>query len=361
MADSQSAKDVSDAGVAAEASDSRSRAGGQADRHPGMIDVARVAGVSHQTVSRVVNNLPDVSSSTGEKVLAAIEQLGYRRNSAARALRTRRSTTLGIISGGSARLGPVRTLMELESAARKAGYGSTVVTVREPYSHSVPEAIGGLEEQGVDGIIVVAPRIGLATAVRETRVRVPVVMIAAGEAGTPGIFPYSEDQERGARVATRHLLDLGHTDIAHLAGSMDWFDGRVRKRGWEAEMRAAGLEPRTCLVGNWTPKWAYQTGLRLIAEGIPGAIFAASDHTALGLFRAFAENGVKVPGDVSVVGFDDIEGADYFYPPLTTIRQNFAALARRSIDLLLRAGCDPDIDLTPIVPVLKIRASTGPA
>ena len=118
MADSQSAKDVSDAGVAAEASDSRSRAGGQADRHPGMIDVARVAGVSHQTVSRVVNNLPDVSSSTGEKVLAAIEQLGYRRNSAARALRTRRSTTLGIISGGSARLGPVRTLMELESAAR---------------------------------------------------------------------------------------------------------------------------------------------------------------------------------------------------------------------------------------------------
>lgn len=142
---------------------------------------------------------------------------------------------------------------------------------------------------------------------------------------------------------------------------MDWFDGRVRKRGWEAEMWSAGLEPRTCLIGNWTPKWAYQTGLRFVAEGIPGAIFAASDHTALGLFRAFAENGVKVPGDVSVVGFDDIEGAEYFYPPLTTIRQNFAALARRSIALLLRAGEDPDVDLTPIVPVLKIRSSTGPA
>jgi DNA-binding LacI/PurR family transcriptional regulator len=328
-------------------------------RHPSMIDVARMAGVSYQTVSRVVNNLPDVSSATRENVLAAIEQLGYRRNSAARALKTRRSTTVGIISDGSARLGPVRTLEELENAAREAGYGVNVVIVREPYSSALPRAIGSLEETGVDGIVVVAPRIRLSTAVRKTGVRVPVVMIAAGEASSPGIFTYSEDQELGARMATRHLLDLGHTDIAHLAGSMDWFDGRVRKRGWEAEMRAAGLEPRTCLIGNWTPKWAYETGLRLVAEGLPGAIFAASDHTALGLFRAFLENGVRVPDDVSVVGYDDIEGADYFYPPLTTIRQNFTALARRSIDLLLRAGDGADIDATPIVPVLKVRASTA--
>jgi DNA-binding LacI/PurR family transcriptional regulator len=361
VVDGQSAKAAPGDGIVGDASDGRLRRDGKAERHPGMVDVARVAGVSYQTVSRVVNNLPDVSPATRERVVAAISELGYRRNSAARALKTRRSATLGIISGGSARLGPVRTLVELESAARESGYGVTVVTVREPYAQSVPEAVGGLEELGVGGIIAIAPRIGLATAVRETRVRVPVVMIAAGEAGTPGIFTYSEDQERGARMATRHLLDLGHTDIAHLAGSMDWFDGRVRKRGWESEMRAAGLEPRTCLVGNWTPKWAYQTGLRFVAEGIPAAIFAASDHTALGLFRAFAEKGVKVPGDVSVVGFDDIEGADYFYPPLTTIRQNFPALARRSIDLLLRAGEGPDVDLAPIVPVLKIRSSTGPA
>jgi DNA-binding LacI/PurR family transcriptional regulator len=162
-------------------------------------------------------------------------------------------------------------------------------------------------------------------------------------------------------MATRHLLDLGHTDIVHLAGSMDWFDGRVRKRGWELEMREAGLEPGRCFEGDWTPQWAYAMGLQFVAEGLPGAIFAASDHMALGLFRAFAEHGVRVPGDVSVVGFDDIEGADFFYPPLTTIRQDFAALAQRSIELLLCALDGKEVDLTPTAEVLKVRKSTGPA
>ena len=156
------------------------------DRQPGMIDVARLAGVSYQTVSRVVNDLPDVRASTRVKVLAAVEQLGYRRNLTARALKTRLPTTFGIVSDGSPRFGPLRTLLALESAAREAGYGSTVVTVKEPHAQSVPLAIRGLEESGVGGIIVITPRIGFATVVRETRVRVPVVMIAAGEAGRAG-------------------------------------------------------------------------------------------------------------------------------------------------------------------------------
>ncbi len=141
---------------------------------------------------------------------------------------------------------------------------------------------------------------------------------------------------------------------------MDWFDGRARRRGWEAEMRAAGLEPRRLFIGNWAPKWAYETGLRLVREGVPTAIFAASDHTALALYRAFLENGIRVPRDVSIVGYDDIEGSDYFYPPLTTIRQNFPALARRSIDLLLRVGDQADLDARPIPPALQVRASTAP-
>ena len=326
-----------------------------------LVDVAKAAGVSYQTVSRVLNNLPDVSPATRERVLTAIEELGYRRNLSARALKTRRFTTFGIITDGSPRYGPVGTLIALERAARDAGYSSTVITVREPYQRSVPAALGGLEESGVDGIIAITPRLGFATAIRENRVRVPVIMLAAGEASMPGIFTYSEDQERGARKATRHLLDLGHTDIAHLAGSMDWFDGRVRKRGWELEMREAGLEPGRCLEGDWTPRWAYRTGLRLVSEGLPAAIFAASDHVALGLFRAFTERGVRVPDDVSVVGFDDIEGADFFSPPLTTIRQDFAALAQRSIHLLICALEGREADLTPIVEVLKLRNSTRPA
>ena len=334
---------------------------GKFARPPGMVDVARAAGVSYQTVSRVVNDMPDVRPATRQRVLAAIGALGYRRNLSARALKTSRTTTFGILSDGSPRFGPVGTLMALESAARESGYGSTVVTAGEPYAESIPAAIQGMEGSGVDGIIVIAPRIGFATVVREVKVRVPVVMIAAGVAGSPGIFTYSEDQERGARLATQHLIDLGHTDIAHLAGSMDWFDGRARKRGWESELREAGLEPGTCVESDWTPGWAYRQGLRFVAEGLPSAVFAASDHLALGLFRAFAENGVRVPADVSVVGFDDIEGADYFYPPLTTIRQDFTALARRSIDLLLSAVDGRQIDVAPALEVLKVRNSTGPA
>lgn len=328
-------------------------------RKPGMVDVADVAGVSYQTVSRVLNELPDVAPDTRTRVLAAVEQLGYRRNMAARALKTDRTTTIGIVTDRSPRLGPVGTLLALEGAARDQGYNCRVATVDEPYGDSIPAAIAGMEEVGADGIIVIAPRLSFAKAVREVTHRVPLEMIAAGAASGPGVFTYSENQELGARMATRHLLGLGHTEVAHLGGSMDWFDARVRRRGWEAEMRDFGLEPGPYFEGDWSPGWAYRTGLRLVAEGLPTAIFAASDHTALGLYRAFAESRVNVPDDVSIVGFDDIEGADYFHPPLTTIRQDFPALARRSIDLLLRAMDGRDVDLTPIPPVLKVRQSTS--
>jgi DNA-binding LacI/PurR family transcriptional regulator len=187
-------------------------------------------------------------------------------------------------------------------------------------------------------------------------------MIAAGASSTPNVFTYSENQELGARLATQHLIELGHTDIAHIAGSMDWFDGRVRKRGWEAALRDAGLEPGLCIEGDWSPKWAYETGLRLVREGtVPQAIFAASDHTALGLIRAFTENGIRVPDDVSIVGFDDVEGSDYFLPPLTTVRQDFNALALMSTEVLIGAMEGRDVDRTPIPPTLVVRNSARQA
>jgi len=334
---------------------SRSRA-----RKPSITDVARLAGVSYQTVSRVINDLPDVSPATRRKVLAIIEEVGYRRNRTATALVTNRSAVLGIITDGSPRFAPLGTLIALESAAREAGYGCTVATVTEPYNETVQKAFDSLEDGGVEGVIVITPRLSLAASVREARVNVPVEMIAAGESATTRVFAYSENQELGARMATQHLIDLGHTDIAHLGGSMEWYDGRVRKRGWESALRDAGLPLGLYLEGDWSPKWAYETGLRLVAEGLPGAIFAASDHTALGLYRAFSEHGVRVPDDVSVVGFDDIEGSDYFAPPLTTVRQDFPGLARRAIDLLLAAIDGRTVDRTPILPALKIRASTAP-
>ncbi|WP_426766994.1 LacI family DNA-binding transcriptional regulator [Pseudarthrobacter sp. 1G09] len=331
-------------------------------RKPTINDVAHVAGVSFGTVSRVLNDAPDVSASTRQRVLEVIQEIGYRRNRAATALVTSRSTSIGILSDGSPRFGPVGTLMALENVARKKGYATTVISVDQPYAESVQPALDTLDDVGVGGIIVIAPVVDMAAAIWNASCRVPVEMIAAGASSTPNVFTYSENQELGARLATQHLIDLGHTDIAHLAGSMDWFDGRVRKRGWEAALRDAGLRPGLCLEGDWSPRWAYQTGLNLVREDkVPQAVFAASDHTALGLIRAFAENGVRVPGDVSIVGFDDIEGSDYFLPPLTTVRQDFNALALMSMEVLIGAMEGQEVDRTPIAPTLVVRESSARA
>ncbi|MFX1818406.1 MULTISPECIES: LacI family DNA-binding transcriptional regulator [Micrococcaceae] len=328
-------------------------------RKPTINDVAQAAGVSFGTVSRVLNDAPDVSAATRQRVLQVIKDIGYRRNRAATALVTSRSTSIGILSDGSPRFGPVGTLMALENVARKKGYATTVISVEQPDEESVQAALDTLDDTGVGGIIVIAPLVEMAAAVWNASFRVPVEMIAAGASSTPNVFTYSENQELGARLATQHLIDLGHTDIAHLAGSMDWFDGRVRKRGWEAALRDAGLKPGLCLEGDWSPRWAYETGLRLVREDkVPQAIFAASDHTALGVIRAFAENGVRVPEDVSIVGFDDIEGSDYFLPPLTTVRQDFNALALMSMEVLLGAMEGRDVDRTPIAPTLVVRNSS---
>ena len=330
-------------------------------RKPSITDVARIAGVSYQTVSRVITGSPSVSPATRARVLEVIAEVGYRRNKAATALVTNRSTMIGIVTDDSPRYGPVATLLALESAAREAGYGSAVVGVKEPYDRTVPEAMGSLGDAGVDGIIVIAPLRTMATAVRKVHADVPVEMIAAGVSSSARgrLFTFSENQELGARMATQHLIDLGHRDIAHVGGSMAWFDGRVRKRGWESALREADLTPGFYAEGDWSPMWAYRTGLRLVREGVPEAIFAASDHTALGLIRAFVENGIRVPQDVSVVGFDDIEGCDVFLPPLTTVRQDFPALAQASISVLIGSIEGVEVDRTPIPPTLVVRNSTA--
>jgi DNA-binding LacI/PurR family transcriptional regulator len=331
-------------------------------RKPNIDDVAQVAGVSYQTVSRVLNNAPDVSAATRERIQQVIKDLGYRRSRTATALSTSRSTAIGILTDGSPRFGPVGTLMALEKVARQKGYFTTVVTVEEPYEDSVPKALDTLDEIEVDGIIVIAPLLSMAAAVRGAAIQVPVEMIAAGASSTPNLFTYSENQELGARMATQHLIDLGHTDIAHFAGSMEWFDGRVRKRGWEGALRDAGLSMGLCLEGDWSPTWAYETALRLVQQRkVPQAIFAASDHTALGLIRALSESGIRVPEDVSVVGYDDIEGSDFFLPPLTTVRQDFTALAHASIEVLLGAIEGREVDRAPSEPTLVARRSAAPA
>ena len=207
-------------------------------RPPSLKDVAREAGVSYQTVSRVINDGPRVSIATRDRVLAVIAELGYRRNEAARALVTSRSRTIGVIADASPRFGPVSTLAAVESAARSAGYTALVVTMSNPGrtwwrppSVTSPSAAWRGSSSSLHGC-------RWPTSPRRPPPDIPVVMLAPGEASQPGITVFYEDQELGARLAVRHLVHLGHRDVAHLAGSQEWLDGQVRLRGWQAELDA---------------------------------------------------------------------------------------------------------------------------
>jgi DNA-binding LacI/PurR family transcriptional regulator len=328
-------------------------------RPPSLKDVAREAGVSYQTVSRVINDGPRVSIATRDRVLAAIAELGYRRNEAARALVTSRSRTIGVIADASPRYGPVSTLAAVESAARNAGYTALVATMSNPSGELLADTFRDFHERGVEGIVVIAPRVSMAHVAEETSADIPVVMLAPGETSQPGITVFYEDQELGARLAVRHLVHLGHQDIAHLAGSQEWLDGQVRLRGWQAELSAHDLEAGTVRYGDWSGESAYRIGQEMAAEGLPTSIFIASDLMALGFLRALHQAGVCVPGDISVVGFDDNEFASQVYPPLTTVRQSFATVGTRCMEILLGLIEGHDPDTTPAIPQLIVRRSTA--
>ncbi|MFD1506442.1 LacI family DNA-binding transcriptional regulator [Georgenia yuyongxinii] len=328
---------------------------------PSMADVAVRAGVSHQTVSRVLNNPETVRPDTRERVLAAIGALGYRRNTAARALVTRRTRLIGVVNPGEARFGPTNTTVAIEEAAREAGYATTVTVIRDARAATIQAALDHFLSLGVDGIVVVAARSQVAAAAERLAGELPVVMVAAGLRSTSSLHVVAVDQELGARLATRHLIDLGHTEIVHVSGPNDWFDARARVAGWRREMEQAGLEVSPLVAGGWDGIQGYDLAHRFVRERrVPHAVFAANDQMALGMLRAFYEAGVRVPEDVSVVGFDDIAGSEYFTPPLTTVRQPFAAVGRRCLEVVLGAldGGRPSTTLIP--PELVIRASSGP-
>ena len=328
-------------------------------RPPAMSDVAKLAGVSHQTVSRVLNDHPNVRPETRDRVLAAIAELGYRRNLAARALVTRRTGMIGVMSSGSALFGPSSTLIAVETAARDAGLFASVATIARWEVDPVAAALEHFLDLGVDGVVVIAAHDDALAAVRTFAARVPLVMI--GPSGVPDpLLTVSVDQHAGARLAVRHLLELGHESVVHLAGPTDWIDARRRVDGWRDELAAAGVVAGDPIPGDWSARCGYEVGRDLVAAGVPTAVFAANDQLALGLLRAFAEARVRVPDDVSVVGFDDIEGSAHFYPPLTTVRQDFRAVGRRCMQVLRAAlqGGAPASEL--VAPRLEVRASSGP-
>jgi len=328
-------------------------------RPPAMSDVATRAGVSHQTVSRVLNDHPNVRPETRERVLEAIAELGYRRNPAARALVTRRSGTIGVMSSGSPLFGPSSTLIAVEGAARDAGLFVSVATIADWEVEPVTAALEHFMDQGVDAVVVIAAHDDAVSAVRTFTAPIPVVMVGPATLPPP-LHAVSVDQYGGARLAVRHLLDLGHRSVVHLAGPLDWIDARRRIDGWRDELAVAGVEAPEPIGGDWSAARGYAVGRELVAGGAPSAVFAANDQLALGLLRAFAEAGVRVPGDVSVVGFDDVEGSAHFYPPLTTVRQEFGTLGRSCMAVLVSVLGGEDPEPVLVAPSLVVRASSGP-
>jgi DNA-binding LacI/PurR family transcriptional regulator len=331
-----------------------------------MADVARRAGVSHQTVSRVLNDHPNVRPETRERVLRAIEELAYRRNSSARALVTRRTNTLGVVAFDTTLYGPASTLFGIEQAAREAGYFISIVSLKTITGKSVSEALDYLAEQSVDGVIVIAPQRTAAEALAALPAQVPVVAVEGGRA--PDRPVVCVDQPAGARAATQHLLDLGHESVWHVAGPQDWLEAEARRDAWQATLVAAGAPVPEVVTGDWSPRSGYAAGQVLAERRAAGAdvtaVFVANDQMALGMLRAFQEAGINVPRDVSVVGFDDIPEAEFFSPPLTTVRQDFAALGRNSIGVLLDQIEDDTSHPPPrvVVPAsLIVRSSTTAA
>jgi DNA-binding LacI/PurR family transcriptional regulator len=325
-----------------------------------MADVARLAGVSSQTVSRVANGHPSVVGSTRQQVLAAMKELHYRPNSAARALKSGEFRTIGVILFTLSSTGNSRTLEAIATHAALQGYAITLIPVAVPTQDSVLGAFTRLGELAVDGVIVIMEvhLLDAATVTLPPNVQVVVVDSDAGDR----YAVVDTDQADGARQAVAHLLGLGHRTVWHVTGPQDSFASQRRAQAWRDTLTAAGREAPPPLHGDWSAESGYRAGLALADEPGCTAVFAANDQMALGVLRALHERGRAVPADVSVVGFDDIPDAGSFIPPLTTVHQDFAEVGRRCVEGILqqidRGETGPGTALVPTR--LEVRASTAP-
>ncbi len=326
-----------------------------------LADVARLAGVSAMTVSRVLNNRGNVSASTRIRVQRAMDQVRYRPNAMARSLALGRSQTLGVVTFDSAQYGPGSAVLGIERAARERGYGVTITVIERPDHDALRSAVLSLDDRMVDGMVVIAPFAAMAGALRDLGRGTPIV---AAEAGHQGEVPIvGIDQGLGARLATRHLLEFGHRTVHHISGPADWIESRLRSDGWRAELGDRGVTAPPALDGDWTAQSGYEAGMRLADDGSVTAVFVANDQMALGLLHALHERGVRVPQDMSVVGFDDIPESAYFLPSLSTVRQDFARLGAVAVELLDRLVTDDDFvadDRLLIEPSLVVRESARP-
>jgi DNA-binding LacI/PurR family transcriptional regulator len=330
-----------------------------ATRGPSMGDVAEHAGVSTQTVSRVANGRTNVEDSTRERVLNSMRALGYRPNKAARALRLGRFRNIGVIMFTLSSFGNMRTLDAIALSAARAGYSITLVPVERPTQRDVSVAFARLLEQDVDGVVIIIEAHIADQSDVDLPPGLPVVVIdSAARSDYPVI---DTDQAQGARLATAHLLELGHDTVWHVAGPEASYSATRREESWRDTLVRHGRTVPPLLRGDWSTASGHRAGLELAERAGVSAVFAGNDQMALGILRAFHERGILIPHDVSVVGFDDMPESDSFWPPLTTIRQDFDVVGRRSIDVLLaEIEHGPTLsEITAVPTQLVVRSSTA--
>ncbi|MEU5840042.1 LacI family DNA-binding transcriptional regulator [Streptomyces diacarni] len=330
-------------------------------RPPSMTDVARTAGVSAQTVSRVLSDHPNVQATTRAKVMAAVAQLDYRRNNAARMLSSGRSRTLGVVTLRTSFYTRAAVTSGIERAAQEAGYAVSTATTASLDTSAIEAALSRLTDQGVEGIILAVPLIHSSPRLEQLTRATPTLTIDGSRTDATEVV--AVDQSLAARLATRHLLDLGHETVWHIAGPEEWLEAASRRDGWRATLEAAGRAAPPPLEGDWSPASGHRNGLVLGRIRDVTAVFVASDEMAFGVVRALHELGRRVPDDVSVVGVDDIELAAYCSPPLTTVAQPFAQMGELAVAHLLRYITAPEAVPAPalVEPRLVVRASTAPA
>jgi DNA-binding LacI/PurR family transcriptional regulator len=334
------------------------RRSGDLSRPPVMADVARLAGVSHQTVSRVLNEHPNVRPLTRDRVLAAIRELAYRPNAAARTLVTRRTHTFGVITADTMLYGPTSMLYGFERAAHDS-YFVSVASLPALDRRSMLDAVDRFLGQGIEGIVVIATVDTAVAALGHVPPEVPLVAVGCGTRAS--VTSVAIDNVAGAAAATRYLLSLGHRSVFHVAGPANCLDARERAEGWRQALRETGAAEPALLVGDWSASSGYRLGTQLADDPGLTAVFCGNDTMALGVIRALAERGLRVPEDVSIIGFDDVPEAGYYRPPLTTVRQDFGEVGRQALSTLVdrMSGAIPAGPRVRVAPELIVRASAA--
>ena len=340
-----------------------------ANKRPTIKQVAKAAGVSTQTVSRVINNRPDVAPATRERIQMAINELGYQPSALARSLIQQRSYTLGVVTAGLKYIGPSRTLNGITSAAEEAGYSLLLKELPRFDTNNVVPIFQALLSRHVDGIIWAVPEVG------ENRnwvnklsldLEIPIVYLAMEP--KENISAVSIDNYLGGRMAISHLLEQGYRNIGHISGPLDWWEARQRMAAWNDSLKEGGFEARDehWVEGNWSSASGVQAVEKLFKQ-YPDmdSIFVANDQMALGVIQVVCQKGLRIPEHLGIVGFDYIHESAFYYPPLTTVQQDQHSVGRVAVEetiKIIESGWQGLKPIEPksimLTPTLVVRQSS---